>query len=57
MVTGSAHLANLLVNPDQFQWISGEEAVGRYEPAEAKHFATAFCKRCGSTVPWLGKTG
>lgn len=51
--TGSAHAANIIVDPDSFQWISGENAVGRYELAEAKHFATSFCKKCGSSLPWL----
>ena len=23
---------------------------------EAKHFATSFCKNCGSSLPWLTKT-
>jgi hypothetical protein len=55
--TGSAFAANLLVAPDDFRWLSGEEFVGRYELAEAKHFATAFCKHCGSSLPWLGKSG
>lgn len=55
--TGSAFAANLLVSPDDFQWISGEEWVGRYELEDAKHFATSFCKNCGSSLPWLGKSG
>jgi hypothetical protein len=55
--TGSAHAANLLVSPKDFKWLSGEEEVGRYEPVETKHFATSFCKHCGSSLPWLGKTG
>jgi len=55
--TGSAFAANLLVAPADFQWLSGEESVGRYELAEAKHFATAFCTHCGSSLPWLGKSG
>lgn len=55
--TGSAFAANLLVAPQDFQWLSGEAHVGRYELAEAKHFATAFCKQCGSSLPWLGKSG
>lgn len=55
--TGSAFAANLLVAPQDFQWLSGEAQVGRYELAEAKHFATAFCKQCGSSLPWLGKSG
>jgi hypothetical protein len=54
--TGSAHGANLLVSPDQFKWLSGEEYIGRYEPENTKYFATSFCKHCGSSLPWLGKT-
>ncbi len=55
--TGSAHSANLLVLPDQFRWLSGEEYVGRYEPEEARHFATSFCTNCGSSMPWLAQSG
>jgi len=51
--TGSVHAANLIVAPDQFRWLSGEEFVGRYEVEEAKHFATCFCKQCGSSLPWM----
>ncbi len=55
--TGSAHAANLLVAVDQFRWLSGEEQVGRFEPKEAKHFATSFCRSCGSSMPWLAQSG
>ncbi len=55
--TGSAFAANLLVPPAAFRWRRGEELVGRYEVAEAKHFATSFCRHCGSSLPWLGKRG
>ena len=33
--------------------IKGEGNVGRYELPEAKHFASSFCKTCGSTLPWI----
>ena len=56
-VTGSAHAANLFVAPDDFKWLSGEDSVGRYDPPETKYFATAFCKNCGSPLPWLSKSG
>jgi hypothetical protein len=45
------------VSPADFQWTSGEEFVGRYEFEDAKHFATSFCTHCGSSLPWLGKSG
>ena len=55
--TGTAHASNIIIDPDQFQWLSGEENVGRFELPEAKHFATSFCKQCGSSLPWLTKSG
>lgn len=55
--TGSAYAANILVAPGQFHWLSGESNVGRFEPAETRHFATSFCRICGSSMPWLAKSG
>lgn len=55
--TGSAFASNLLVSPTDFRWLRGEEVVERFEVVEAKHFATAFCERCGSSLPWLAQTG
>lgn len=55
--SGSAFASNLMVSPDDFKWKSGEELVGRYELEEAKHFATSFCKNCGSSLPWLSQSG
>ena len=55
--TGSAFAANLFVAPGDFHWLDGETFVGRYEPENTKYFATAFCKNCGSSLPWLSKSG
>lgn len=55
--TGSAHASNLLVAPEQFKWLRGKEFVGSYVPEETKHFATAFCTNCGSSLPWYAKSG
>lgn len=55
--TGSAHAANVFVAPGDFRWLAGEELVGRYDPDFTRYFATAFCKRCGSSLPWLSKSG
>jgi hypothetical protein len=55
--SGSAHSANLIVATEQFKWLCGEQFVGRFEHPDAKHFATSFCKNCGSSLPWLGKSG
>ena len=56
-VTGSAYASNVFVAPDDFKWLSGEDSVGRYDPPETKYFATSFCKKCGSSLPWLSKSG
>lgn len=55
--TGSAHAANIIIDPINFQWLTGEKSVGRFELAEARHFATSFCSKCGSSLPWLTKSG
>ncbi|GDY25814.1 aldehyde-activating protein [Agarivorans sp. Toyoura001] len=55
--TGSAHAANLFVLPSQFRWLAGEDKVQQYQPEHTKYFATAFCRTCGSSLPWLAKTG
>lgn len=55
--TGSAFASNLLVKPDQFRWLAGREHVVSYSPPDTKHFATAFCRCCGSSLPWAAKTG
>ena len=55
--TGSAHAANIIVTPDSFCWTRGEDLVGRYEVPQATYHSTAFCKKCGSSLPWQNKTG
>jgi hypothetical protein len=32
-------------------------SLGRFELPEAKYFATSFCSKCGSSLPWLTKSG
>jgi len=56
-ITGSAHAANIIVEPTEFSWLSGKDNVGRFELAQAKHFASSFCKTCGSSLPWLTQSG
>ncbi|MFT5658032.1 MAG: hypothetical protein ACI9KN_001311 [Gammaproteobacteria bacterium] len=55
--TGSAYASNLFVSPGQFRWLKGESQVGYYAPKETRHFTTAFCKNCGSSLPWQAKSG
>ena len=49
--TGSAHASNIFIAEKQFNWISGEQSISRYDLPEAKIFAVCFCKNCGSRVP------
>lgn len=56
-VTGSAFASNLLVAPHDFHWLEGEEHTRRFELEGARHFAATFCKRCGSSLPWLAQSG
>ncbi len=55
--TGSLHSANLILPVTQFTWVKGQELVGRYDFPEAKYLTTAFCKKCGSSLPWEAKGG
>ena len=55
--TGSAYASNIIIDPAQFQWLTGKEYLGRFELSEAKYFATTFCTICGSSLPWLTKCG
>ena len=55
--TGSAHASNLFVKKDDFRWLSGQEFIGTYSPDDTKYFSTCFCKNCGSSMPWLEKSG
>lgn len=55
--TGSGHAANIFAKPEQFHWIQGQDDTETYEPENTKYFATSFCKTCGSTLPWLSKSG
>jgi hypothetical protein len=55
--TGSACAANAAVGPDAFRWTRGEGDVGRYDLPEARSFATSFCRRCGSPLPHLTRSG
>ena len=50
--TGSAFAANLFVNEDQFEWLSGEDKLIEYKLPDTKYFSTCFCQQCGSKLPW-----
>jgi hypothetical protein len=49
--SGSGHAANLFVPRTQFRWLSGEDAMKRYDARETQRFSVWFCTECGSRVP------
>lgn len=55
--TGSAHAANLFVRPDNLEWTSGSEAIGRYSLDAKPGFHTAFCTKCGCSLPSMSSSG
>lgn len=55
--TGSAHASNVFTRPDSIEWLSGEDAVKRFEHPEAERFSKAFCTHCGSPVPYVNRSG
>lgn len=48
---GAAHGANLFCKVEDFHWLRGEEMVVDYKLPEARYYAVAFCRQCGSAVP------
>ena len=55
--TGTGHSTNLLAPYGQVRWLTGEEAIARYELPTAKRFGKWFCSRCGSPLPRLTRDG
>lgn len=55
--SGSAHAANALVLPSAFRWLRGAEEVARFDLPEARSFAVAFCRQCGSQLPHATRSG
>lgn len=51
LARGAAHAANLFYPIDGFRWLRGAQHVREYRLPGAQHFATAFCGRCGSSLP------
>ena len=47
----------MIVAPEQFEWLSGDDHVKQYDLPGAKYFSTAFCETCGSSLPWHAQGG
>lgn len=55
-MSGSAHASNLFTKPDYITWLSGEDGVHRYD-VKGRKFSNAFCRECGSRVPFVSLSG
>jgi hypothetical protein len=55
--TGTAHSCEVIVKASAFRWLRGEASVERFDLPQARSFATAFCKICGSPMPHLTRSG
>lgn len=55
-ITGSAYASILLSQPDRLEWLAGEDNINRFE-YPGRNFTKAFCRDCGSGVPYLNQTG
>jgi hypothetical protein len=55
--SGAAHATNLTVEPGQFRWLSGEQAIARFDLPGARSFAKWYCRQCGCPVPRPARGG
>ncbi len=54
-LTGSAFASNIFTEPDNIEWLSGQDNVTAYEHS-SREFSKSFCKTCGSALPFINKT-
>ncbi len=54
--TGSAHASNGFVPVAQFRFTRGEEHVRKFD-LEGTRWSSSFCTNCGSSMPFVNRTG
>jgi hypothetical protein len=55
-ISGSDHTSNLFAETDRLTWLTGEDQITRFN-YHGRGFTNAFCKLCGSGVPYLNQSG
>ncbi len=55
-ITGTAFASNLFADPVAFHWLSGKDHVHRFDHP-TRGFTKAFCRQCGSGLPYLNGAG
>ena len=53
---GTAFASNLFVALDGFRFLQGADELHSYKPPDAERFTHTFCRRCGSTMPWVNES-
>jgi hypothetical protein len=54
-ITGSAFASNIFTDPDNIEWLSGQDSITNYEHP-LREFSKSFCNACGSALPFINKT-
>ena len=54
-ITGSACASNIFTEPDNIEWLSGQDSITNYEHP-LRGFSKSFCNACGSALPFINKT-
>ena len=54
-ITGSAFASNIFTEPDNIEWLSGQDSITNYEHP-LRGFSKSFCNACGSALPFINKT-
>jgi hypothetical protein len=52
--SGSAHAANIFLQPGTLRFLTGEDQVRKFRLPEAARFANHFCGNCGARLPRQG---
>ena len=55
-ITGSAFASNLFVGIEGFRWLGGDDDITNYQVL-GRDISKAFCRVCGSGVPWANGDG
>lgn len=55
--SGSAHVSNIFTQPENVEFLTGEDQIKRYDHMSAETFSKCFCTNCGSVVPYKNRPG
>ncbi|BDX05540.1 GFA family protein [Planctobacterium marinum] len=56
-LTGSAHASNMQIKPDAVDFTQGKDWINEFSCPTGRAFSNAFCRNCGSGLPFMGKSG